>query len=118
LSVQVAAGNTESLSFANHVCRFDSLNYRPGRRFRSRPLHRAQPPFDVAVIGFDPVIAIALGSLTIAPRDAPLGLEFPKRRWIAPQAIPGEYLRRPVVRVGQCLFQEQLGGFAITLSER
>jgi hypothetical protein len=93
---------------------YAASNYRPGRRFRSRPLHRAQPPFDVAVIGFDAVIAIAPGSLTIAPRDAPLGLEFPKRRWIAPQAIPGEYLRRPVVRVGQCLFQEQLGGFAIT----
>src|SRR4051794_26539174 len=41
-------------------------------------------------------------------------VEFPDRGRIAPQAIPGEYTRSSVVRVGQCLLQEQLGCLAIT----
>ena len=57
LPMQVVPGNTESLSFANHVRRFDPLNHRPSCRCRARPLHGAQPPFHVVVIRFDSVIA-------------------------------------------------------------
>jgi hypothetical protein len=46
------AGNAESVSFANHIRRFDPLNHRPGGRCRSGPLHGAQPPLHVMVIGF------------------------------------------------------------------
>ena len=74
LPPQVLPGNPEYLSFMYHVRRFNSLNYRPSRDCRSRPLHGAQPPFDVPVVGFDPVIAIPAGSLTAATPHVSLGL--------------------------------------------
>jgi hypothetical protein len=57
-------------------------------------LHVAQPPLDMAVIRFDPVIAVPAASLTEAP-------------------ISCQCVRRPVIGFGQCLFQEQLGSFVI-----
>ena len=40
-------------------------------------------------------------------------LQLPQRGWVTPQPIPREYEWRLVVRIGQGLFQEQLGSFAI-----
>jgi hypothetical protein len=86
----------------------------PSRCCRPRSLHRAQPPLNVPVIGFDPVIAVAASSLSAPRHNATLALKFPDRRRIAPQATSGEYTRSSVVRVGQCLLQEQLGCLTIT----
>jgi len=76
-------------------------------------VHGAHPPFHVAVIGFDSVIAIAPSSLAAVLRDLSFGLQLPPRGRVTTQAIPDEYMWRPVVRIGQSLFQEQLGSFAI-----
>ena len=72
-----------------------------------------QSPFDVAVIGFDPVIAVGAGSLAAVARDLTVCLEFPKCGWIAAQTIAGEYVGRSVIGVCQRSFQEQFGGLAI-----
>jgi hypothetical protein len=74
----------------------------------------AQPPFHVPLIGFDLVIAIAASALSTMPRDTSLRLQLPQRRWIPSQPIPGEYIWRSVVRIGQSLFQKPLGRFAVT----
>src|SRR5262245_20804910 len=68
----------------------------------------------MAVIGFDPVIAVATGPLTTSPCYLALDLEFPNCSRIASQTIPGDYLWRLVVRVRQCLLQEQLGSYPVS----
>src|SRR5215471_12817832 len=60
-------------------------------------VHGAHPPFHVAVIGFDSVIAIAPSSLAAVLRDLSFGLQLPQRGRVTTQAIPGEYVGRPVV---------------------
>jgi hypothetical protein len=72
-----------------------------------------QPAFDVAVVGFDPVIAIAARSLPTALCQATLALEFPDRRRIAPQPVSREHVQRSIVGVCQSPLQKQLGGFAV-----
>jgi hypothetical protein len=80
-------------------------------------LHRTQSPFDVAVIGFDSIIAVAPGSLTAVASNVSLRLEFPKCGGIATQTVAGEYIeymRWSVIRARQRSFQEQLGGLTIS----
>jgi hypothetical protein len=56
--MEISPGNPEHLSLANHLRCFDPLNHCPRCRIRSRSLHRAQTTFDMAVIGFHPIIAV------------------------------------------------------------
>jgi hypothetical protein len=53
------------------------------------------------MVRLDPVIGKTMRSLTAAPLHLSLGLEFSKRRWVAAQAIRGEHVRRPIVRIRQ-----------------
>ena len=112
LAVQVAPRNPEHLAFSYHLGCFDSLNHRPRRFRRPWPLHRAQPALDVTVIGFDPIITVAARSLAATARQATLGL-LPDCGWITAHAITGEDVREPVVGIGQCFLQKQLGSFAV-----
>ena len=66
----------------------------------------------MAVIRFDPVIAVASGSLAASPRQATLGLQFPECGWITAQAITGKDVRKAGVGIRQCFLQKQLGGLA------
>ena len=66
----------------------------------------------MTVIGFDPIITVAARSLAATARQATLGL-LPDCGWITAHAITGEDVREPVVGIGQCFLQKQLGSFAI-----
>src|SRR5215467_9416910 len=63
--------------------------------------------------GLDAVIAVAPCSLTTVPSYASLGLQFANRRRIAPQSISDQHVRRPIVGIGQSLFEEDLGRFPV-----
>src|SRR5215472_12561938 len=56
--MQVLPCDSEHLPLSYHLCTFDPLNYSPCGRCRPRSLHGTQPALDVAVIGFDTVIAV------------------------------------------------------------
>jgi hypothetical protein len=65
------------------------------------------------MVRLDPVIGKTMCSLTAVPIHLSLGLEFSKSRWVAAQAISGEHMWRPIVRIRQSLLQEDLRRFAI-----
>ena len=67
----------------------------------------------MAVIGFDPVIAIRARPLPTMLPHAALDLQFSNRRWITSQPVSGKHVWRWIVRIGHRSSQEQLGGFAI-----
>ena len=79
LTVQVLPRDAEDLPFPNHVRCLDPLNHHPRRAAGSWPLHRSQAAFDVTVIGFDPIIAVAASSLPAMPPDLSLGTHVAKR---------------------------------------
>jgi hypothetical protein len=55
----------------------------------------------MAVIGFDPVIAVVPGPVATKRSQLPVRLQVSNRRRIAAQSIPGEYLWRPIVGIVQ-----------------
>jgi hypothetical protein len=57
-------------------------------------LHCPQAPFDVAVVGLDPVIAISPGCLTTTSMDVAKALQFANRGRIAPETISRQYMDR------------------------
>jgi hypothetical protein len=103
--VQIAPCDAEHLALANDLCRFDSLNHRPRSCYCPGPLHRMESALDVAVIGFDSVIAVRIGSMAAVVRDATFSLQFADRRRITPQTIAGELTWRAVVGVRQMPFE-------------
>jgi hypothetical protein len=116
--VQISPGDPEHLTLSYHLCRLDSLDCRPRRSCRTWALHRAEPSFDMAVIGFDPVITVTARPLTTSPSHMALVLKLVNRRRIAPQTVSGEYAWRLVVRVGQRVLQEHFGCGSVSCSER
>ena len=113
--MQVLPCDSEHLPLSYHLCTFDPLNYSPCGRSRPRSLHGTQPALDVAVIGFDTVIAVAVRSLTASLRHTTFGLELTNGRWVTPQSVSRENVRWWIVGVRQCFLQEQLGGLAVAL---
>src|SRR5262245_33590066 len=111
--MQVLPRNAKHLALPYHLCGLDPLNHCPRRCGRPRSLHGTQPPLNVTVIGFDTVIAVAARSLTATPRHMTIGLKFTNGRWITPQSVSRDNVRRSVVGVRQCPAQEQLGGLAV-----
>jgi hypothetical protein len=111
--MQVLPCDSEHLPLSYQLCTFDPLNYSPCGRCRPRSLHGTQPAIDVAVIGFDTVIAVAARSLTASLRHTPFGLELTNGRWVTPQSVSRENVRWWVVGVRQYFLQEQLGGLAV-----
>src|SRR3954447_4258622 len=67
----------------------------------------------MTVVGFDPVTAVAAGPFTAPPGYVAFRPKLSNRRRVGSQTIPGEYVRRLVVGVGQRLLQEQLGGHSV-----
>ena len=70
------SATTESVLFANHVHRFDTLNHPPGRVKRSEALHGSDPAFDRTVILLHHIIEIANRSTTAAPTEFLSPLQF------------------------------------------
>jgi hypothetical protein len=91
----------------------DPLNDGPCRCFRPRSLHGTQPALDVTVIGFDTVITIAPRPLAAPSFHATISLELTNGCGVTAQSVARESLRRLVVGVRQCPFQEQLDGLAV-----
>ena len=98
LPVQVLSRDPQNLSLANHLRRFDSLNHRPCRRHRPRSLHGSESPFDVPMVGFDSVIAVASSGPPAIAVQLPFRLQLSKGSRIAAQTVSGEHVRRPIVR--------------------
>jgi hypothetical protein len=103
LPMQILPRDPEYLALAYHPHCLDRLNHRPRPRCRPRPLHGSQPPLDVTMIRFDPIVTVAPRTLTAMWSDVSFSLQFPYQSRIAPQPFPGEHLWRAIVRVGQCL---------------
>ena len=97
--MRVLPCDSEHLPLSYHLCTFDPLNYSPCGRCRPRSLHGTQPALDVAVIGFDTVIAVAVRLLTASLRHTTFGLELTNGRWVTPQSVSRENVRWWVVGV-------------------
>ena len=102
------------MSFSDHLNRFDPLNHRPRRLLRPRPLHRTQPSFDVAMIGFDAVVSILATAVAATGTDLTFRFQLGDRCRIAAIAVNGQHVWWTVVRIRQRRLQEPLRGFAIS----
>src|SRR5689334_22546868 len=74
--MQISPRDPEHLALPYHLRRLDALNRRPRRACRAGSLHCAQSSFDMTVIRFDPVIAVAPGPLTTSPGYIALPLKL------------------------------------------
>src|SRR5215469_13359747 len=100
--MRIPPGNPEHLAFSDHVCCFDPLNQCPSYSRGSGSLHGTQPSFNVTVIGFDAVIAVATRPLTTPLRHTTVGLQFTNGRRTTPQSVSRKDQRRLIVGIGQC----------------
>jgi hypothetical protein len=111
--MEVLPSDPEYLPLPNHLCCLDSLNRRPSCLLCPRSMHGAQAPLHVAVIRFNPVVTVSLGSLLAATMEVAFLLQFANSSRIAAQSIPSENPRRFIIGIGQSTLEEELGGFAI-----
>jgi len=110
---EVAAGNPEHLALANHLCCLDPLNRSLRRGYHPWPLHRAEPAFDVTVIGLDSVIAVSPRSLLTSPVHVVQALQFTNGGRIAAQAVARQYTDLPIVGIRQGSLEEGLSRFTV-----
>jgi hypothetical protein len=101
------------LTFANHLYYFDSRNNHTRGRRRSWTLHRAQASFNMAVVGFDAIIRVALGSMSTAVAELAFLLQFPNGGRITAQSVSRKNMWQAVVGIGQRSLQEALRSFPI-----
>ena len=118
LTSQIAPRNPENLPLPNHLCRLDPLNRSPRRRWRSWPLHATKSAFDVPVIGLDPVIRVAPGSLLASAIHMTFLLQFADGGRVAAQTVPRENVEGAIVRIRHRPLEEGLRGFTITRFDR
>src|SRR5215469_9541234 len=100
------------------ICALSTPELRPMRSHRPRSLHGTQTALDVAVIGFDTVLAVAVRSLTASLRHTTFGLELTNSRWVTPQSVSGENVRWWIVGVRQCFCRNSLAASRSRFSER
>ena len=72
LPVQVVVSDAQHLPLSNHLRGLDSLNNCPRGPLGPRSLHGTQSSLYVPVVGFNSVIAVALGSLAASAMDLAL----------------------------------------------
>jgi len=109
---EVAAGNPEHLALANHLCCLDPVNRSLRRGYRPWPSHRAEPAFDVTVIGLDSVIAVSPRSLLTSPVHVVQALITNGGR-IAARAVARQYTDRPIVGICEGSLEEGLSRFTV-----
>jgi hypothetical protein len=80
-------------------------------------LHGVQAQFDVAMIGLDPVIAVRSRALPATAMQLTFILQLANGSR-ATQTVSGEDMWWAVVRVGQCLLQEDLAASWSRFSDR